>query len=96
MEYKNGINNSRNFQIQSLAASIMNRSAVQIYKRFIEEGIDGYIMMQIHDEFVLNVREDQVAIASEIVKNCMENTVQIPTGLVAEPNIADNFGEGHV
>ena len=30
------------------------------------------------------------------MKNCMENTVQIPTGLVAEPNIADNFGEGHV
>lgn len=96
MEYKNGINNSRNFQIQSLAASIMNRSAIQIHKRFIEEGIDGYIMMQIHDEFVLNVREDQATIASEIVKHCMENTVQIPTGLVAEPNIADNFGEGHV
>lgn len=95
MEYKNGINNSRNFQIQSLAASIMNRSAIQIYKQFKEQNIDGYIMMQIHDEFVLNVREDQAETAAQIVKHCMENTVQIPTGLVAEPNIASNFADGH-
>ena len=33
--------------------------------------------------------------AAEITKQCMETTVQIATGLVAEPNIAENFGEGH-
>ncbi len=96
MEYKNGLNNSKNFQIQSLAASIMNRSAIAIHKEFKEKGLDAYIMLQIHDEFVVNA---PVAIAEEvakIVKHHMENTVTIPTGLIAEPNIALNFGEGHV
>ena len=96
MEYKNGLNNCKNFQIQSLAASIMNRSAIQIHKRFKEEGLDACIMLQIHDEFVINASVECVERACAITKECMESTVSIATGLVAEPNIADNFGEGHV
>ena len=96
MEYKNGLNNSKNFQIQSLAASIMNRSAIAIHKEFKEKNLDAYIMLQIHDEFVVNAPVEIADEVSQIVKHHMENTVQIPTGLVAEPNIALNFGEGHV
>ena len=95
MEYKNAMNNSKNFQIQSLAASIMNRSAIRIHKMFKEEGLDAYIMLQIHDEFVINASDKDVQRATEITKECMETTVSIATGLVAEPNIAENFGEGH-
>lgn len=96
MEYKNGLNNSKNFQIQSLAASIMNRSAIAIHKEFKERGLDAYIMLQIHDEFVVNAKEEIAEEVSKIVKHHMENTVKIATGLIAEPNIADSFGEGHV
>ena len=95
MEYKNGLNNCKNFQIQSLAASIMNRSAIAIHKEFKEKNLDAQIMLQIHDEFVINASKSVVKEAAEIVKRCMETTVQIATGLIAEPSIADNFGEGH-
>lgn len=96
MEYKNGLNNAKNFQIQSLAASIMNRSAIAIHKEFRERNLDAYIMMQIHDEFVINASADIAEEASRIVKHHMENTVSIATGLVAEPNITDDFAEGHI
>ena len=96
MEYKNGLNNCKNFQIQSLAASIMNRSAIAIHKEFRERNLDAYIMMQIHDEFVINASADIAEEASRIVKHQMENNVSIATGLVAEPNITDDFAEGHV
>jgi len=96
MEYKNGLNNSKNFQIQSLAASIMNRSAIAIHKEFKEKNLDAYIELQIHDEFVINCKEEIAEEVAAIVKYHMENTIQIPTGLIAEPNIADNFSEGHV
>jgi len=95
MEYKNGLNNAKNFQIQSLAASIMNRSAIRIHREFKKHNLDARIMLQIHDEFVINCKEEDAKKAAEIVKDCMETTVQIETGLVAEPNIADSFGEGH-
>ena len=95
MEYKNGLNNSKNFQIQSLAASIMNRSAIAIHKEFKERGLDAHIMLQIHDEFVVNAKAEIAEEVANIVKYHMENTVKIATGLIAEPNIADSFGEGH-
>jgi len=95
MEYKNGLNNSKNFQIQSLAASIMNRSAIAIHKEFKEKGLDAYIMLQIHDEFVVNAPVEIAQEVASIVKRHMETTVTIPTGLIAEPNICSNFGDGH-
>jgi DNA polymerase-1 len=95
MEYKNGLNNAKNFQIQSLSASIMNRSAIGIHKEFKEKGLDACIMLQIHDEFVVNCAANITDEVTKIVRHHMENTVQIPTGLIAEPNIAENFGEGH-
>tara|TARA_R110002096_G_scaffold54076_1_gene139871 strand:+ start:675 stop:2921 length:2247 start_codon:yes stop_codon:yes gene_type:complete len=95
MEYKNGLNNAKNFQIQSLAASIMNRSAIRIHEEFKKHNIDAYIMLQIHDEFVVNASAEHAERACEITKDCMENTVSIETGLVADPNIATDFAEGH-
>lgn len=95
MEYKNGLNNAKNFQIQSLAASIMNRSAVAIHKELKDKGLDAFIMMQIHDEFVVNSSADIAQEVSNIVKYHMENTVSIATGLIAEPSITNNFAEGH-
>ena len=95
MEYKNGLNNAKNFCIQSLAASIMNRSAIAIHRDFKKRGLDARIMLQIHDEFVVNSSEKDAEEAAAIVKHRMETTVDIPTGLVAEPNITDNFAQGH-
>lgn len=95
MEYKNLLNVSKNFQIQSLAASIMNRSAIAIHQEFEEKGLDAYIELQIHDEFVVNCGEGVAKEVADIVKHHMENTIHIPTGLVAEPNITENFAGGH-
>lgn len=52
-------------------------------------------MLQIHDEFVVNCKEEIAEEVASIVKYHMENTLEIPTGLVAEPNIAEHFGAGH-
>ena len=45
--------------------------------------------------YVVNCRADIADEVAKIVKYHMENTVKIPTGLIAEPNITDSFGEGH-
>ena len=92
-KYKNALNNAKNFPIQGLAAHIVNRAMIAITRQFKEEGIDGYIALQVHDEITCIVREDHAERASEIVKYCMENTTKISVPLGAEPLIADNWGE---
>ena len=94
-DYKNSVNNSRNVQIQGLAASIMNRSGVAISREFNKKGIDGHIVMQVHDEYVVEVLDSQVKTGANIVKDKMENTLKIDVPLIVEPNIAGHFGEGH-
>lgn len=92
-EFKNALNNSKNFKIQGLAAHIVNRAMIQTQKRFNAEGIDGYICMQVHDEITCIVKEQHATKAAEILKDCMENTTIISVPLKAEPLIADNWAE---
>ena len=94
-DYKNGLNNSMNFQIQSLAASIVNRAAIEINREFKKQGIKGQVVAQIHDQLVMEVDETMADEACKIVQDKMENTTKLSLDLVAVPSLARNLKEGH-
>lgn len=95
MDYKNGLNNARNFQIQGLAASIVNRAMIEINREFKKQGIDGKVVAQIHDQIIVHVRKDQSQQAKDIVRDKMENTTKLSLPLPAPPEIAINWRDGH-
>ena len=95
-DYKNALNNCLNFQIQSYSASIVNRAALQINRKFKQENIVGQVVAQIHDQLICQVREEFVPRACEIVQDCMENTTKLDgVNLIAEPEVTINFRDGH-
>ena len=95
-DYKNALNNVLNYQIQSYAASIVNRAALQINRRFRRENIKGQVIAQIHDQLICQVRIEDVIKACEIVRDCMENTTKLDgVELIAIPEVANNFKDGH-
>ena len=94
-DYKNGLNNSLNVQIQGLAASIVNRAAISINREFKKAGIKGQVVAQIHDQLVMEVEEGRSEEAAAIVKDRMENTTKLSLDLVAPPALAHNLKEGH-
>jgi DNA polymerase I-like protein with 3'-5' exonuclease and polymerase domains len=95
-DYRNALNNCLNFQIQSYAASVVNRAAVQINRKFKQENIQGMVICQIHDQLICEVKEEDAKRACAIVQDCMENTTPLDgLKLIAEPEIANNFKEGH-
>jgi len=95
-DYRNALNNCLNFQIQSFAASVVNRAAMQINRKFKQENIQGQVIAQIHDQLVCQVKEKDVKRACEIVQDCMENTTKLDgLSLVAEPEVTINFRDGH-
>ena len=95
-DYKNALNNCLNYQIQSYSASIVNRAALRINRRFREENIEGQVIAQIHDQLICQVKEEFVPRACEIVQDCMENTTRLDgVELVAIPEVANNFRDGH-
>jgi DNA polymerase I-like protein with 3'-5' exonuclease and polymerase domains len=96
MSYRNALNNCLNFQIQSLAASVVNRAALQINNEFRKRGWDGQVVAQIHDQLVVEVREEYAKEAAKVVQTLMETTTQLPgVSLKAPPEIATNLRDGH-
>lgn len=96
MSLRNALNNCLNFQIQSLAASVVNRAALAINQAFRDRGWDGQVVAQIHDQLVVEVSEDRAEEAAQLVKMLMETTTQLPgVTLKAPPEIARNLKEGH-
>lgn len=94
-DYINGLNNSCNVQIQGLAASIVNRAALAINRKFKELGINGWVCAQIHDQLVIEVEHTKSEEAARIVQDLMENTTKLSIALKAPPALAHNLRDGH-
>jgi len=93
--FKNAINNARNFQIQSLSASIVNRAAIAIQEWLDANKIDGYVCAQIHDQLVIRVEDSRAEEVRLKVQELMENTYKLSIELKAPAQIATNFADGH-
>lgn len=97
-EIRTLLNLAMNHRIQSTGASIMNRAAIAVHKMCSDIAVNDHrwaevkIVMQIHDELILEAPE---AIAEDVLlvlKEGMENTVKLPgVNLLAEPKIANNI-----
>jgi DNA polymerase I-like protein with 3'-5' exonuclease and polymerase domains len=94
-DYKNGLNNAKNFQIQSLSASIVNMAAIEINKEIKKRGIDGWVALQIHDQLVINVPEDRSEECRKLVQDIMENNYKLSLELKAPAELSKNLADGH-
>ena len=94
-DYKNGLNNARNFQIQSLSGSIVNRAAIAVTREFRKRGINAWVCAQIHDQLIFNCPKELAQECKEIVQYCMENTTKLSLTLKAPAELSENFSDGH-
>ena len=95
-DYRNGLNNCLNFQLQSLAAAVVNRAALAINRKAEELGIDAKVQAQVHDQLIINCDEKDVEMFAPYVQEIMESTTKLPgVTLKAPPEIANNWRDGH-
>ena len=94
-DYKNGLNNAKNFQIQSLSASIVNMAAIKINKELEKRNINGWVSLQIHDQLVVNVPEERAEECRELVQDIMETNYKLSLELKAPAELSKNLADGH-
>lgn len=90
---KNYLNNGRNFQIQSLAASIINQSSIKINQKFKLKNMQATIVMNLHDEIVVRCSDCEVEQVKQIMQYEMENIFKLDIPLIAEPQVGYRYGE---
>jgi DNA polymerase-1 len=91
----NYLNNGKNFQIQSLAASITNRACIAIARELKRKGVDGHVCAQIHDQIIVRVPKSEAKQWQKTVQFLMENVYKLSLPLKAPAEISGDFYEGH-
>ncbi len=84
---------ARNSPLQGSAADLMKLAMIAVDKRLEQAQLDAAIVLQIHDELVLEVRQEQAQKAAEILRTEMEAVIAPPPYLCAEATIGKNLLE---
>ena len=87
--------NAINAPIQGSAADIMKLAMVEIYRRFEAEGIRSKMIMQVHDEVVVDTLNEELESVKRIVKEAMESVASLRVPLIAEVSSAENWLDAH-
>lgn len=73
-----------NTPIQGSAADILKKAMVEIYQEFNRRHLKSKMLIQVHDELVFNVLNEELQEVQVIVKDVMENVVQLAVPLLVE------------
>ena len=80
-----------NTPIQGTAADIMKIAMNNVYKELKESNLDAKIVLQVHDELLLEVKDEDVEKAEIILKRNMENAFKLNVPLMVETNVAKTW-----
>jgi DNA polymerase-1 len=84
-----------NAPMQGTAADIIKLAMIRVDKALTESGLDANILLQVHDELVLEVREDQVEATSALLKQEMSAAAELKVPLLVEVGQGRNWDEAH-
>ncbi len=82
-----------NSPIQGTAADIMKIAMIRVYEALLREKIDGKVLVQVHDELLLEVRADEAERASALLKNEMENAASLAVKLEVDVHSGSDWYE---
>ncbi len=82
-----------NAPIQGSAADIIKIAMVRLHQALKEHGLRSRLVLQVHDELVLEVPEEELSIVAPMVKEIMEGAYELKAPLKAELEVGNNWGE---
>ncbi|MCI8668185.1 MAG: DNA polymerase I [Lachnospiraceae bacterium] len=84
-----------NSPIQGTAADIMKIAMINVDRSIREQGLKTRIVLQVHDELLLEVPEGEIPQVKELVENCMRSAANLSVPLEVGLESGDNWLEAH-
>ena len=84
-----------NTPIQGTAADIIKIAMNRIYKRLKESNLNSKLIMQVHDELIIEVIPNEIKIVEAIMKEEMENAISLKVPLEVDLNVGKTWYEAH-
>ena len=82
-----------NTPIQGTAADIMKQAMIDVERALEAAGVKSRILLQVHDELVLEVTEEEKEQVADLVRTTMQNAAQLDIPLLADVNFGKNWAE---
>lgn len=80
-----------NAPVQGTAADIIKIAMVKVYRRLKEEKLNARLILQVHDELIVEADKDCAQRAAEILEAEMINAVSLTVPLIAEVNTGESW-----
>ena len=87
--------NAVNAPIQGSAADIMKIAMIEVHRRFAAEGIRSRVILQVHDELVVDTLRSEQELVARIVTESMEHAADLKVRLLVECGAGRNWLEAH-
>jgi DNA polymerase-1 len=84
-----------NTTIQGSAADLMKLAMLNVHNRLSKENLGAKLILQVHDELVVESESQDIETATEILKFEMENAYKLSVPLVVDVSVGRNWDEAH-
>ena len=84
-----------NAPMQGTAADIIKQAMIQVDRWLARDKPDAQVIMQVHDELVLEVAERDLDLVTQRLKEHMCSTVTLDVPLIVDVGVGDNWDEAH-
>ncbi len=84
-----------NAPMQGTAADIIKKAMIDLEQRLVAESINAKIIMQVHDELVLEVEDSSVGAVSELVTEAMGKAADLDVALKVDLGVGENWDQAH-
>lgn len=82
-----------NTPIQGTAADIMKIAMINVYRKLIERKLKSKIVLQVHDEMMIEAPKEEAEEVKKIIKEEMESAIALKVPLIADVSEAENWYE---
>jgi DNA polymerase-1 len=86
-----GERQAQNAPLQGSAADLIKLAMVRLHRALRDGGLAAHLLLQVHDELVLEAPREEVARVSALVRSCMEGAAQLKVPLVVDVGVGDNW-----
>lgn len=82
-----------NMPVQGSAADIIKIAMVKVYNRLKNEGLRSKLILQVHDELLIEAYHDEIDTVKKIMKDEMENAVELSVPMEVEVHMGETWYE---
>ena len=80
-----------NMPLQGTASDIIKKAMLNVDRALTEQNLKSKLILQIHDELILDVPENEIEQVKKLLKDCMENVISLKVPLTIDISVGKDW-----